>query len=472
MTPVRPFARFRAAVAVLGVALLTLSAAGAIVLVTAQPAHAVAVVITSPTATAGITQNPTPFTGTGTPGDTVTLTGTLLTSSPCASGVTVDTGGNWSCDADFSAPGGSHNRRRDPDRRRIDRQRSVRRRLSADRATDLDIAGALRDQQQQSRHPRHGCHHLGTVHGTLTNGTNTYDCFYNVVSGPSFSCVGFSAVPDGDYTLQLTQRSAPPPPCRPRRSRSGSIRPARTPPRGFSRRTTARARNHAANVHTTDPSCRCRAHTSPLVFPRQFATVHVVADVEPGPISTISSATPIYCDAITDAAGNWACTPSTPMTFGDFYGFTVYGVDEAGNTGISPDPEFGVYVDVPAPAPDSQVVVVNQPIVELTGTGVARRQHPRELQQRAELRRGRELGLLRVRRHARTGDRRHVFRGPHPDRRHQQLADHRSHGDPRPDPADRPPHLLRPRGRPARVLRVRCRPPSRRSRAAPTRTPR
>ena len=91
----------------LGVSLLTLSAAGAIVLVTAQPAHAVAVVITGPAASAGITQNPTVVTRTGTPGDTVTLTGTLLTSSPCANGVIVDTGGNWSCDADFSTPGGS-----------------------------------------------------------------------------------------------------------------------------------------------------------------------------------------------------------------------------------------------------------------------------------------------------------------------------------------------------------------------------
>ena len=206
MTPVQPLARFRAAVAVLGVALLTLSAVGAIVLVTAQPAHATAVVITSPTATAGITQNPTPFSGTGTPGDTVTLTGTLLTSSPCASGVTVDSGGNWSCDANFSAPGGAT---------------TITATQTGDGSTasgSYDVAFPPTMQLTLTSPGRYATNNsslvipgtdaisLGTIHGTLTNGTNTYDCFYNVVSGPSFSCVGFSAVPDGDYTLQLTQR--------------------------------------------------------------------------------------------------------------------------------------------------------------------------------------------------------------------------------------------------------------------------
>ena len=107
MTRTRPVERLRAVLAGVAVILLTFSAAGAIVLVTAQVARASAVVITGPAVTTGITQNPTLFTGTGTPGDTVTLSGSLLTASPCSTGVTVDSGGGWSCDADFSAPGGA-----------------------------------------------------------------------------------------------------------------------------------------------------------------------------------------------------------------------------------------------------------------------------------------------------------------------------------------------------------------------------
>src|SRR4051794_7029235 len=93
MTRVRPLNRLRAALAGLAVVLLTFSAAGAIILMSAQVARAAAVAITGPSPTAGINQNPVLFNGTGTAGDTVTLTGSLLTASPCASGVTVDSGG-------------------------------------------------------------------------------------------------------------------------------------------------------------------------------------------------------------------------------------------------------------------------------------------------------------------------------------------------------------------------------------------
>ena len=77
--------------------------------------------------------------------------------------------------------------------------------------------------------------------------------------------------------------------------------------------------------------------------PEAFATVHVVADVEPGP-GRAQSATPIYCDAITDASGNWVVHPVHPDDLRRL--LRVHGLrqDEAGNTGISPDPEFGVYV--------------------------------------------------------------------------------------------------------------------------------
>ena len=174
-------------------------------------------------------------------------------------------------------------------------------------------------------------------------------------------------MPDGDYTLQLTQRygtatSSPTAPITVRIDTAG-----RTRPRGSSRRTTARAPTRSPHHGPVDAGVRPYISSG---VPEQFATVHVVADVEPGPISTISSPTPIYCDAITDAAGNWACTPSTPMTFGDFYGFTVYGVDEAGNTGISPDPEFGSTSTcrLPRPTPKSSSRPAH---LELTGTGAA-----------------------------------------------------------------------------------------------------
>ena len=108
MTRVRPLARLRAVLAGLAVVLLTFSAAGAIILMSAQVAHASAVVDHQPRERRpGSTRTPRLFSGTGTAGDTVTLTGSLLTSSPCATGVTVDSGGNWSCDANFSSPGGS-----------------------------------------------------------------------------------------------------------------------------------------------------------------------------------------------------------------------------------------------------------------------------------------------------------------------------------------------------------------------------
>lgn len=369
MIRARPLARFRAVLAGVAVVLLTFSAAGAIVLVTAQAAHAAAVVISGPPVTTGITQNPTVFSGTGTAGDTVTLTGSLLTSSPCASGVTVDSGGTWSCDANFSTPGGSTN---------------VTATQTGDGSTasgTYDVAFPPTEQLVVTSPGRYATHNnslvipgtdaisLGTVHGTLTNGTNTYDCFYNTISGPNFSCVGFSAVPDGDYTLQLTQRigvatSVPTPPVTVRIDTVGPD----AAPRFLSPYDSSGSN---ANVHTTDPLMPVSGTYISSGGPEQYATVHVEADVEPGPVSNNNGGTPSYCDAITDVSGNWSCTPSSPMTYGDFYGFTVYGVDETGTTGISPDPEFGVYLDVPPPVPDAAQVVVNQPIVELTGTGVA-----------------------------------------------------------------------------------------------------
>ena len=207
------------------------------------------------------------------------------------------------------------------------------------------------------------------MHGTLVAGSSTYDCFYNVISGPSFSCVGFPVIPDGDYTLQFTQKigvatSLPTAPITVRIDTHGPD----AAPRFLSPYDSSGANG---DVHTTNPSMPVSGTYVTSTGPEAYATVHVQADIEPGSPSNNNGGTPSYCDAITDASGNWSCTPPTPMTFGDYYGFTVYGVDEAGTTGISPDPEFGVFVDVPAPVPDSLNVLQNQPIVELTGVGVA-----------------------------------------------------------------------------------------------------
>jgi hypothetical protein len=368
MTQVRPLARLRAVVAVLGVTLLTLSAAGAMVLVTAGPAHAAAVVITGPPTTTGITQNPTVFSGTGTAGDTVTLTGTLLTSSPCASGVVVDSGGNWSCDADFSTPGGAT---------------TITATQTGDGSTAsgaYDVAfpptpqltltspGRYATNNPNLTIPGTGAIDLGTVQGTLTQGSTVYPCFYNTVSGPSFNCVGFTAIPPGDYTLQLNQRigvatSVLTAPITVRIDTTGPD----AAPRFLSPYDSS---GPNGNVHTTNPLMPVSGTFVDAGGAEAFATVHVEADVEPGPVSNNNGGTPSYCDAITDASGNWSCTPSTAMTVGDYYGFTVYGVDEAGTTGPSPDPEFGVFVDTPAPVPSTQQVITNSPFLELFGTGV------------------------------------------------------------------------------------------------------
>ena len=339
------------------------------VLVTAQPAQATAVVITGPPATGGITQNPTVIQGTGTPGDTVTLTGSLLTSSECASGVTVTVGGTWSCDADFSAPGGNT---------------TLMATQTGDGSTDstsYDVAFPPTEQLALTSPGRYATNNSslvipgtdaisgGTIHGTLTNGAVTYTCFYNVISGPSFSCVGFSAVPDGDYTAQLTQRygTATSVPTAPITVRIDTVGP-NAAPRFLAPYDSSGANG---NVHTTDPLMPVSGTFVDSGGPEAFATVHVEADVEPGPTSNNNGGTPSYCDAVTDASGNWSCTPSTAMTVGDFYGFTAYGVDEAGTTGISPDPEFGVFVDTPAPVPSAAQVTTNSPFLELFGTGVS-----------------------------------------------------------------------------------------------------
>lgn len=369
MTRVRPLARLRAVLAGLAVVLLTFSAAGAIVLVTAQVAHAAAVVITGPSPTVGINQNPTHFTGTGTVGDTVTLTGTLLTASPCSTGVTVDSGGNWACDANFSAPGGATN---------------VTATQTGDGSTasnTYDVAFPPTAQLTLTSPGRYATNNpnltipgtdaidLGTVHGTLTNGGIHYDCFYNTVSGPSFNCVGFTAIPNGDYTLQLTQKigvatSLPTPAITVRIDTTAS----NSAPRFLSPYDSS---GPNANVITSNPLMAVSGTYITGGVPEQYATVHVEADVEPGPASNNNGGTPSYCNAITDASGNWSCTPSTPLIFGDFYGFTVYGTDEAGNTGISPDPEFGVNVETPTPFPETQFLLLNQTNVELIGSGVA-----------------------------------------------------------------------------------------------------
>jgi len=369
MTRPRPLARLRAVLGGLAVVLLTFSAAGAIVLVGAQVAHASAVVITGPPTTTGITQNPTVFTGTGTPGDTVTLTGTLLTSSPCASGVVVDSGGNWSCDADFSAPGGAT---------------TITATQTGDGSTasgSYDVAFPPIPQLGLTSPGRYATNNnglvipgtdainLATVHGTLINSSHTYDCFYNVISGPSFSCVGFTAVPDGDYALQLNQRIgvATSMWTAPITVRIDTASPNAAP--RFLAPYDSSGPN--ANVITVNPLMPVSGTYVTSGGPEAYATVHVEADVEPGPTSNNNGGTPSYCDAITDASGNWSCTPTSPMVFGNFYGFTVYGTDEAGNTGISPDPEFGVNVDTPTPVPDTQFLLLNQTNVELLGSGVA-----------------------------------------------------------------------------------------------------
>jgi len=369
MTRVRLLARLRAVLAGVAAVLLTFSAAGAIVLIGAEAAHASAVTISGPPVSTGIIQNPTLFTGTGTPGDTVTLTSTLLTSSPCASGVTVDSGGSWSCNADFSAPGGAT---------------TVTATQTGDGSTasgTYDVAFPPTEQLVLTSPGRYATNNpnlvipgtdaidLGTVHGTLVSGSTTYNCFFNTISGPAFSCVGFSAIPDGDYTLQLTQRigvatSLPTAPITVRIDTTGpNAAPRFLVPYDSS--------GPNGDVHTTNASMPVSGTYITGSGPEAYASVHVEADVEPGSPSNNNGGTPSYCDAVTDASGNWSCTPSTPMIYGDYYGFTVYGADEAGTTGISPDPEFGVFVDVPPPVPTSASIVTNSPILEFTGQGVA-----------------------------------------------------------------------------------------------------
>ncbi len=83
-----------------------------------------------------------------------------------------------------------------------------------------------------------------------------------------------------------------------------------------------------------------------------FATVHILADDRgPAPIAhpDTEAFTP-WCDAVADGAGAWSCT-GPPMTVGNFWMVSVFAEDLAGNTGPSPDGEFGIEILQPPDAP-------------------------------------------------------------------------------------------------------------------------
>ena len=373
MTRVRRFARLHAAVAVLGVTLLTLSAAGAVVVVTGESAAAVGeVTITSP-ATGGVFTSAVTFTGTGSAGDTVALTSTDLASSSCVTGVVVQSNSSWTCGALFTS-----------------QESTI---VTANQTgavpsttfVDLDIALTLTSDLTSpgvfaSNDPS-GLDITGTgsadanpIQGTFTSGaTVVATCDGFGLPGGTWDCSSATDLAEGDYTFTAIQivgetDSQPSAPITYRVDHTHPDTPKFVTPFDS-------ANPPAQNIVTTTDSTPTMSGTFVSSgVPESNATVEV--DFGDATFPDYSSAFGgTFCVTTTLADGSWSCTGPTSVpafTYGGFYGISIVGTDQAGNAQqLSPDPTFGLKVNTPPPLPDSLSVVSNQPNIELEGTGVA-----------------------------------------------------------------------------------------------------
>ena len=371
MTHVRPLARLRGVVAVLGVTLLTLSAAGAVILVTGQSAAAAGEVTISSPVSGGVFTTAVTFTGTGTAGDTVTLSPTDLAPGPCVSGVVVQSNSSWTCDAVFTAPDS------------VTVTATQTGAVNSSTFIDLDIALTLTSDTTSpgvflTNNPS-GVDITGTgsadtnvIHGTFSNGTTTVLCDGSGLPGGNWDCSSATGLPDGDYAFTATQvvgetDSHP--------SATITYRVDTTHPDTPKFVTPFDSANPPPQnvVTTTDSTPTMSGTFLSAGVPEADATVEV--DFGQATFPDYSSAFGgTFCVTTTLADGSWSCTgPSSVAQFnyGGFYGISIVGTDQAGNAQqLSPDPTFGLKVNTPPPVPDSLTVVSNQSNIELEGSGV------------------------------------------------------------------------------------------------------
>ncbi|HEY4225295.1 MAG TPA: FGLLP motif-containing membrane protein [Pseudolysinimonas sp.] len=373
MTRVRPFARVRAVAAALGVVLLTLSAAGAVILVTGQAASALPgdVTIDSPQAGGVFTLEMT-FSGTGNPGDLVTLSegGGNQVASNCTTGVVVDSSGSWSCDWTFERAGTATVTATQTgiNDSTID--------VNLDVATPLIPATTSPGRYATNITTAASISGSGAAPGYSLGGTFTgpggdYTCSGLGGSGGIWTCTSASVLPAGEYTFQASEGvgddTATSDPIV-YRAQPGN--PASSPT--FSTpydQTTAAHDVKIINALTTTMSGVWIDGGQP----ETHAKVEVdFGDSTGSPGNYIANAFGgTFCTTTTDDAGAWSCSgPATAFQYGHRYGISIFGLDEAGAVGPSPDGQFGLDVLTPPVAPSAAVQYTNTTTVELDGTGV------------------------------------------------------------------------------------------------------
>jgi outer membrane protein OmpA-like peptidoglycan-associated protein len=106
------------------------------------------------------------------------------------------------------------------------------------------------------------------------------------------------------------------------------------------------------------------------------STPDITGTAEPGSTVTVREGSTVLCTAVTDASGNWTCTPSTPLVNGP-HAITATATDAAGNTSpATPVRNFTVAVDTTPPAvpvisTPTEGSTTSNPTPPITGTAEA-----------------------------------------------------------------------------------------------------
>lgn len=269
-----------------------------------------------------LTADATPtFTGSGEPGATVTLTeGATVVCTATVTGA-----GTWTCTPSSALAEGFHT----VTATQADRAGNA---SSASNAVTLEVDTVAPDAPVITA-PSHGG--LISTSTPMIGGSGEPGAVVRVVEGGDTLCVATVAanglwfctsdsLADGDHTITATQVD-----------RAGNVSPASAPSQ--------------FTVDTTAPDAP--VFTAPeLGSTIGDNTPEITGTGEPGATVTVVEAGAVICTAVVDPAGDWSCTPSTPLADGH-HSLAATQEDAAGNVSGESSDLFAVDT-VPPAAPE------------------------------------------------------------------------------------------------------------------------
>jgi hypothetical protein len=273
-------------------------------------------VITGPS----ITNDTTPtITGTGTPGETVTLKDGNGNPIPGCINIVIPTSGNWSCTPTSPLPTGNNTitpETCDSSGNCVNGTPVV---INIDTtAPTAPVVNPVTTPNNNNTPTFTGTGEPGAT-VTVTDGTNTL-CTAVVQANGSWTCTPSTPLPDGNYNITATQTDP-----------AGNTSPASTP--------------IVVTIDTTPP-------LAPIITgPATGTTLTTdlptfIGTGEPnGTVEVYNEFDELVCTTVADAAGNWTCTPATGQGEGEHKYYAII-KDAAGNVSPQSTPPVVITLDI------------------------------------------------------------------------------------------------------------------------------